>query len=138
MHIRITQMETSFTYGPRSKLLLLGLLQPPDGRSDRCTSSGGIIPCASSNLHPAVLHLALPDADAVALHGVLTTECAGVLAMLRNFHLLDSLPQRGTIPGTIFTGDSDLLGTLGHCDFSCRSESSKFSLVVGAGVLAML
>ena len=32
--------------------------------------------------------------------------------MLGDFHLLDSLSERGTVTGTIFTGDSDLLSAL--------------------------
>lgn len=43
----------------------------------------------------------------------LSAEGAGVLGVLRDFDLLDHLPQRGTISGTIFTNDSDLLRTLG-------------------------
>jgi hypothetical protein len=33
--------------------------------------------------------------------------------MLSDFHLLHGLSERGTITGTIFTGDSDLLSALG-------------------------
>lgn len=33
--------------------------------------------------------------------------------MLGDFHLLDHLTQGGTITGTIFTNDSNLLGALG-------------------------
>lgn len=43
----------------------------------------------------------------------LAAEGASVLAVLRDFHLLDHLTQRGTITGTIFTNDSNLLGALG-------------------------
>lgn len=41
--------------------------------------------------------LAVPDADGLALDGVLSAEGAGVLGVLRGFHLLDHLPQRGTV-----------------------------------------
>ena len=34
--------------------------------------------------------------------------------MLRDLHLLDSLPQAGTIAGTILSGDANLLSPLGH------------------------
>jgi len=47
----------------------------------------------------------------------LPTERAGVFAVLRDFHLLDHLPERGTITGAIFTGDSNLLCTLGLSNF---------------------
>lgn len=43
----------------------------------------------------------------------LSAERASVLAVLGDFHLLDHLTQRGTITGTIFTNDSNLLGALG-------------------------
>jgi hypothetical protein len=42
----------------------------------------------------------------------LSTKCAGVFGMLGYFHLFNHLPQRRTITGPIFTGDSNLLGSL--------------------------
>ena len=51
----------------------------------------------------------------LSLHLVLATESAQVFAVLRDFHLLDSLPQTGTISGSVLSGDSDLLCSLGHC-----------------------
>ena len=50
----------------------------------------------------------------LSLHLVLSAEGAVVFAVLGDFHLLDSLPQAGTITGTILSGDSDLLGSLSH------------------------
>lgn len=47
------------------------------------------------------------------MHAYLAAERAGIFAVLRDFHLLDHLTQRGTITGTIFTNDSNLLGALG-------------------------
>ncbi len=41
--------------------------------------------------------LAVPDTDGLSLDGVLAAESAGVLGVLGGFHLLDHLPQRGTI-----------------------------------------
>ena len=49
-----------------------------------------------------------------SLHLVLATEGAAVLAVLGDLHLLDGLPQAGTITGSILAGDSDLLSPLGH------------------------
>jgi len=43
----------------------------------------------------------------------LSAEGASVLAVLGDFHLLDHLTEGGTITGTIFTNDSNLLGALG-------------------------
>ena len=49
-----------------------------------------------------------------SLHLVLATEGAAVLAVLGDLHLLDGLPQAGTITSSILAGDSDLLSPLGH------------------------
>ena len=43
----------------------------------------------------------------------LSAEGAGVFAVLGDFHLLDGLPEGGTIPGTVLAHDANLLGTLG-------------------------
>jgi hypothetical protein len=76
---------------------------------------------------------AVPDTNGLTLHSVLTAELAhiaGVLCDLEaivsglsesvlrgtcswastHFHLLDLLTERGTVTGTILSGDSDLLG----------------------------
>jgi hypothetical protein len=41
--------------------------------------------------------LALPDSDSSTLDGVLSAEGAGVAGVLRDFHLLDLLTERGTV-----------------------------------------
>ena len=61
---------------------LLGL----DVRHNVSTTSDGLLAA------PAV-----PDADGLTLDGDLSAECAGVAGVLRDFHLLDLLPQGGTI-----------------------------------------
>jgi len=43
----------------------------------------------------------------------LSTETAGILGVLGDFHLLNHFTQRGTITGTVLASDSDLLCTLG-------------------------
>lgn len=50
----------------------------------------------------------------MSLDGRLSAECADVLGVLGDFHLLDLLSEGGTISGTVFTGDTDLLGSLRH------------------------
>ena len=50
----------------------------------------------------------------LSLHLVLSTEGAGIFAVLRDLHLLHSLPQASTVSGAVLSGDSDLLGSLGH------------------------
>lgn len=63
-----------------------------------------------------VAGLALPDAHARSLHGLLATETARVFGVLGHLNLLDLLSEGGTISGTVLSYDSDLLCTLGHCD----------------------
>ncbi len=53
-------------------------------------------PCASG--HCLLATLALPDADRLSLDCVLSAECADVSSVLGDFHLLDLLSQRGTVP----------------------------------------
>lgn len=47
----------------------------------------------------------------MTLDGVLAAEGAGVGSVLRDFHLLHLLPERGTISGTVLAGDADFLYT---------------------------
>ena len=55
----------------------------------------------------------VPDPDSSPLDRVLTAEVADVTGMLGDLDLPHLLPEGGTIPGTVFTSDSDLLGSLG-------------------------
>lgn len=57
---------------------------------------------------------ALPDPHARALDGILAAEDAPVRGVLGDLHLLDQFTQRGTVPGTVLSGDSDLLRALSH------------------------
>ena len=77
---------------------------------------------ASNNLSAS---LALPDADAGALHAVLTLRAARnsknlpakdacVLGTLRNLDLLSDLTQASTITGAVLANNSDFLGVAGH------------------------
>lgn len=70
---------------------------PADSGSSSCADG----PCTSSN--DLLACLALPDTNALALDSVLTTECAGVPAMLGDFDLLDLTTERRTVTGTVFT-----------------------------------
>lgn len=45
--------------------------------------------------------LAVPDTDGVTLDSGLSAEGARVLGVLGDFHLLDGLSERGTVPLTI-------------------------------------
>lgn len=81
------------------ELLRLHLAETPDGAAN---SGGGSradgVGAAGQGLLAAT---AVPDTDSVTLHGILAAECASVGSVLRNFNLLDLLPQRGTITGTV-------------------------------------
>lgn len=57
--------------------------------------------------------LAAPNANSFPLHRILPAKFAEIFAMLTNLHLLNLLPQTGTITGTILSNDSSLLRTLG-------------------------
>jgi len=97
-----------------NSLSLLHLLQPPDGAPHGGSGGGGVVPGAPGHHDAAVLVVTEPDADSLSLHLVLSAEGAVVFTVLGDFHLLDSLPQAGTITGTILSGDPDLLGSLSH------------------------
>ena len=66
----------------------------------------------STTSHGLLTTLALPDTNGSTLDSILTTEGTGVGGVLSDFHLLYGLSERGTITGTVFTGDSDLLSAL--------------------------
>jgi len=95
-------------------LFVLQLSQSSDGGSDRGGGGGGIVPGSTCNLHAALPVLANPDANTSSPHPLSAAEGAHVLGVLRDFHLLHSLPQRSTIPSTVFTGDSHLFRTPRH------------------------
>ena len=56
---------------------------------------------------------ALPDANSLALDGVLTAEVASVLGVLGDLHLPDLLTQGSTITGAVLADNTDLPGALG-------------------------
>ena len=61
---------------------------------------------------------ALPYANASALHGLFSTEGAGVLGVLRHLHLLDRLSETGSVPGAVLPNNPHLLGSLCHFSWS--------------------
>ena len=75
-------------------------------RSDGGSSRGAESPSTTS--HDLLAGTAFPDADSLALNGVLAAESAGVLGVLRDFDLLDLSSERGTVTGTVLSGDSNL------------------------------
>ena len=89
------------------------LPQTADGRPDRGGGGGGVGPGTSGDLDAAVLGAARPDADGVTLYAVLSAEGAGVLRVLRDFHLLDGLSEGGAIASAVLADNTDLLSALG-------------------------
>jgi hypothetical protein len=53
--------------------------------------------CVSSSGYSLLAGLAGPDTDRVALHRLLSAECAHIFGMLCDFHLLYLLSERGAI-----------------------------------------
>lgn len=60
-----------------------------------------------------VAALAVPNAHSTPLHRILAAEGAGVAGVLRDFHLLDLLPQGGAIASAVLAGHTNLLRALG-------------------------
>ena len=102
------------------------LPQTADGGPDRGGGGGGVSPGTSGDLDAAVLGAAVPDADGVTLHAVLSAEGAGVLCVLGDFHLLDGFSEGGTIASTILADNTELLSALGHvCSFKNRPDGTQ-------------
>ena len=66
--------------------------------------------------------LANPDADGVSFEGVRSGVWVGVSLVLGDFHTLDQFSEGSSVPGSVFTDDSDFLGSFGHFWL----EKSKF------------
>jgi hypothetical protein len=90
---------------------LVHFTETTNGGSDGGGGCGRVHPGSSSD--DALTSLARPDSDAGSLHGILSAECAGIFAVLGDFNLLHHLTEGSTITGSILSGDSNLLGTLG-------------------------
>merc|ERR1712141_501983 len=57
---------------------------------------------------------AFPDSDGVSFQSITTGVWVGVSFVLGDFHSFDELSERSTISGSVFTDDSDFLGSFGH------------------------
>lgn len=89
-------------------------------RSDGGSSRGAEGP--STTGHDLLAGTALPDADGLALDRVLAAESAGVLGVLRDLDLLDLATERGTVTGTVLSGDSNLDSALRLLDDDGKAE----------------
>lgn len=87
------------------------LPQSPNGRSDG-SGRRGTEGVGTTGVR-LVAGFASPDTNVGSLDGDLATVRARVSSVLGDFHLLDGLPEGGTVTGTVFTGDTDLLCSLG-------------------------
>lgn len=106
---------------PSSHLNLRDFSETTDGRAGG--SGGGCGDGVGTTGNSLLAALALPDTNSLALDGVLSAEGADVAGVLGDFHLLHLLTQGGTVSGTIFTRDTDLLSALGHL-VSCAAAKN--------------
>ena len=65
----------------------------------------------------------MPDADGLALDGVLAAELAGVLAVLGHLDLLHLLTQGGAVAGAVLADNAHLLRALSLCAENGRGEA---------------
>ena len=49
----------------------------------------------------------------MTLHAILSAESAGVLGVLRDFHLLDGFTEGSAVTGAVLADNTNLLSTLG-------------------------
>jgi hypothetical protein len=69
--------------------------------------------------HDLAARPALPNAHAGALDRVLAAKDATIGRVLRNFHLLDELAERGTVAGSVLSDNADLFRAFGHLISIC-------------------
>ena len=93
-------------------LLVFQLLQSSDGRLHCDGRSCVVGPDPTSHCFHA--GTTGPDADGSSLHLGLATEGARVLGMLADFNFLHHFPDGGTIAGSVFPDDPDLLDAFSH------------------------
>ena len=74
---------------------------------------GGVLHDPSTTSEDLEAGAALPDADSLALDGILAAEIASVLGVLGDLHLPDLLTQRCTITGAVLADNADLASALG-------------------------
>ena len=60
----------------------------------------------------------------MTLHAILSAESAGVLGVLRDFHLLDGFTEGSAVTGAVLADNTNLLSTLGHV-YSLKIRQEK-------------
>ena len=76
---------------------------------------------------------ACPDSSTLSLYRVLSTKDATISRMLRNLNLSNEFTESGTITSSVFSGDSDLLGTLSHFVVVLVLKTAMQSILQGKG-----
>ena len=113
MDAQNTRQKRKINYRLCRKMFYLDFLhfsQSTNSTADLSGSCCRVNPGTPSN--SLATSITVPDANSCPLHGVLSAEGACVGTVLGDFHLLHSFPQRGSISGTVFTGDANLSGAL--------------------------
>jgi len=64
----------------------------------------------------------MPDSNSHTSESVLPTEVTRISFSLVYFNFFNDFSQRGTIPGSVFTHNTDFLGVFGH--FEKRGDSN--------------
>lgn len=104
--------------------LFLKISQSSDGRSDGGGGHGSVDVGSSGD--DLVALGAVPDSGGLSLHGLLSAERAGVAGVLGDLELLGHLTEGSSITGSVLSDDSDLLRSLGHCDWiTWKSQTRK-------------
>ena len=91
----------------------LSLAQASNGSEDG--GSSWVPQLVSSTGHSLFARSALPDTNHLALHVLLSAEWAREFTVLADLNLTKHFTDGGTIPGTVLSGDADLLGAFSHC-----------------------
>jgi len=121
--LRILFQFSAITFGGNNPVQMnkfnLGLLlcdssQTTDSTADRDGTGSRQSVCSSGKNFAA--RPAFPDSYTSTLDGVLSTEDAPVRRVLGDLHLPDDLTERGTIPSSVLSSDSNLFRALSHSD----------------------
>jgi hypothetical protein len=95
----------------------LGLFDLKTTQTGNITSDsdrGSSAECVTSSRDDFPARLALPDPGALSLDIVLSAKDAAVSRVLRDLDLAQQFTEGTTVPGSVLSGDSDLLGSLAH------------------------
>jgi hypothetical protein len=115
LHRKHTEEGCDGKIDEKRHLCFVDLPQPTDCTPDG--SCGGRCYCPGTSSDNLLTRSASPDSNSLPPDSILATESAGVTGVLCDFHLLDLFSERGTVTGTVFSSNADLLGAFAH--FGC-------------------